>query len=178
MTETLLSLEDEMDKPETEKEGFVIDTPELANWAIRKVKEARQRRDLFTAAAQSQIEQLEEKIHDNEIRCDQETAFLMSALSEYIDKVPAKATKTQKTFLLPEGKMKKKFSAQVMKVQEDTLIQYLAGEEEYIKVVKKPAWSEFKKLLTIIDDKVIRTDTGEIVDGVTVETKPEIFDIE
>ena len=58
--------------------------------------------------------------------------------------------------------MKKKFSAQVMKVQEDTLIQYLAGEEEYIKVVKKPAWSEFKKLLTIIDDKVIRTDTGEI----------------
>lgn len=163
---------------EPEREGFVIDTPELANWAVCKIKEARQRRDLFNSAAKAKIERMEERIKENEARCDRETAFLLMALSRYIDTVPAKVTKTQKTFLLPDGKLKKKFASKTFKADEEKLTEYLKNDEEYIKTIKKPVWGEFKKILADIDGNVVRTDTGEIVEGVIIEDKPESFDIE
>lgn len=161
-----------------ESAGFCIDTPSKANWAVCKIKEARQRRDLFNEAAQNTINQMTQKIQNNNEYCDNETTFLLSALGEYIETVPAKITKTQKTFVLPDGKLKKKFSANVFKPDEEKLLKYLNSEEEYIKVIKKPVWLEFKKLLKEVNGKVIRTDTGEIVESVSVEEKPAYFDIE
>lgn len=167
-----------LDEYENEEYGFVIDTPQKANWAVRKIKEARQRRDLFNSAAQNEIEELQNKIEESGRRCDSETGFLMSALAVYLETVPAKESKTQKTFILPEGKLKKKFASRVFKADEEKLAEFLANDEEYIKVVKKPIWGEFKKLLKEVNGNVIRTDTGEIVEGVIVEERPEVFDIE
>lgn len=169
-------LDDEIEIPE--KEGFVIDTPEKANWAVCKIKDARRRRDLFNMAAMSKIERMNERIRENEERCENETAFLLSALSRYIDTVPAKKTKTQKSFILPDGKLKKKFSSKVFKADEEKLTEYLKDDEDYIKIIKKPLWAEFKKILKDVDGNVVRTDTGEIVEGVSIEEKAESFDIE
>ena len=159
-------------------EGFQIDSVEKANWAVCKIKEARERRNLFNQAAYSKIEQMEQRILRNEGRYSQETAFLISALDRYIETVPAKKTKTQKTFDLPDGRLKKKFASQKLVPDEERLLQYLKNEGEYINIVTKPEWGEFKKLLKEIDGKVIRTDTGEVVDFVRIEEKPESFDVE
>ena len=169
-------VDDEIEIPE--REGFVIDTPEKANWAVCKIKDARNRRDLFNIAAESKIARMNERIRENEERCENETAFLLSALSIYIDMVPAKKTKTQKSFILPDGKLKKKFASSVFKADEAKLTEYLKDDEEYIKTIKKPLWAEFKKILKAVDGNVVRTDTGEIVEGVVIEEKPESFDIE
>ena len=47
----------------------------------------------------------------------------------------------------------------------------------YIKTKETPAWSEFKNNLSIVDGKVIDTNTGEIVDVVKVEEVPGSFDV-
>lgn len=157
---------------------FVIDTPGKANWAVRVIKKARQRRDMFNSAAEDEIMRIKAKMAENEKRCDDETAFLLSALGEYVETVPAKETKTQKTFALPNGKLKKKFVSRSFKPDKDKLLEYLEGEEEYIRVTREPAWGEFKKLLKEVNGAVVRTDTGEIVAGVVIEEKPASFDIE
>lgn len=178
MFEYNVFLDDSEDTEIMEPQGFVIDSVGIANWAVCKIKEARNRRDMFNQAAEEKIEQMSKRIQENNARCDSETAFLLSALGEYIEKVPAKATKTQKTLILPDGKLKKKHPVKVLKPDEEKLLEYLNDEEEYIKITKKPVWSEFKKLLKETDGKVIRMDTGEIIEAVTIEEKPAMFDIE
>lgn len=171
---------DEIDDEETQdsEHAFVIDTPELANWAIRKVKEARRRRDMFNSAAYDTISRMEDKIAENNRKCDGETGMLLFALDRYLDTIPAKESKTQKTFILPEGKLKRKFAKTDFKVDKEKLAAYLADDEEYIKVIREPKWSEFKNILQAVNGNIIRTDTGEIVEGVTIEERPESFDIE
>lgn len=160
------------------EERFTIDTPEKADWAIKVIKEDRARRDLFIQAANFQIEKLEQQISDCTEKCNNETAFLLSELEHYIDIVPAKSTKTQKTFVLPSGKLKKKFSKLDYKVDNEQLLGFLEGDEKFIKIEKKVKWSDFKAKLTIKNNKVVRADTGEIVEGVTLIEKPGTFDIE
>ena len=173
------SFDDEIDEETSSNEHtFVIDKPELANWAIRKVKEARRRRDMFNSAAYDTISRMEEKIAENNRRCDSETGMLLTALDRYLDIVPAKESKTQRTFILPEGKLKKKFARLDFKPDNERLAAYLADDEEYIKVIREPKWSEFKNILQAVNGNIIRTDTGEIVEGVTIEERPESFDIE
>lgn len=177
----ILSIRQEQEEAQAEErdwQGFVIDSPSKANWAVAIIKEARRRRDDFKSAAQDKIQWIQKGMEESDKRCENETAYLLSALGQYIETVPAKKTKTQKVFILPDGKLKKKFPSTVFKADEEKLLKYLEGEEEYIKVTKKPEWGEFKKLLQLVDGKVVRTDTGEIVEGVLLEEKPATFDVE
>ncbi len=47
-------------------------------------------------------------------------------------------------------------------------------------VERKPTlkWGELKKQLTIVDSKVVDTETGEIVQGVSLEAVPSKFIVE
>nr|DAT43470.1 MAG TPA: hypothetical protein [Caudoviricetes sp.] len=49
--------------------------------------------------------------------------------------------------------------------------------DDYIKTTQEPKWGEFKKLLTFQDGNAILTDTGEMVECIPVEEKPDTFDI-
>lgn len=65
------------------------------------------------------------------------------------------------------------------KYDKDELLDYLAAEgmDDYIKTTQEPKWGEFKKLLTFQDGNAILTDTGEMVECIPVEEKPDTFDI-
>lgn len=177
----ILNIRQEQEEAQAEErdwQGFIIDSPSKANWAVAIIKEARRRRDMFEEAAEAEIKRIQKGMEENDKRCENETAYLLSALGQYIETVPAKKTKTQKVFILPDGKLKKKFPSTVFKADEEKLLKYLEGEDEYIKVTKEPKWGEFKKLLQLVNGKVVRTDTGEIVEGVLLEEKPAVFDVE
>lgn len=176
--QNLFEIETIEEIPEEVKEDFVIDTPQKANWAIRVIKEERKRRDIFNETAELEIERLKQQIEKNNKKCDYNTGFLLSNLGEYMETLPTKKSKTLETFTLPEGKLKRKLARLFFEPNEKELVEYLKEEPEYIKVSKKADWAEFKKLLAIKDNKVIRTDTGEILNCITIEEKPATFDIE
>ena len=51
------------------------------------------------------------------------------------------------------------------------------GFDEYVEVTPKAKWGEFKKLVEVVDGKVVDAN-GQIVEGVSVEmTQPE-FEVE
>lgn len=67
-----------------------------------------------------------------------------------------------------------------MKQDDEKLVQFLkdSGQLEFIKTEEKPRWGDFKKRLEIMGGSVVDKETGEIVEGVTVETKPDTFTVD
>lgn len=77
-------------------EAFVIDTPAKANWAIKKIKEARRIRDVYVETANAEIEGYKQKIVEAESRCERETEYLTDALAAFMASgdIPTRTSKT------------------------------------------------------------------------------------
>lgn len=164
---------------EIEKEeniGFVIDSPSKADWAIKKIKDAQERLDLFMIVLEEQKNELKKKENIAKEKYRQETEYLLTLLSEYMENLPCKETKTQKTFEFPSGKIIKKFPKFDFEYDENELLQEYANTD-FVENKPKLKWGELKKTLSIIDGKVVEKETGEIIDYVTIKEIPEKIEI-
>lgn len=160
------------------KEIFCIDSADKANWAIEKIKEERERFSLFEQVAKNKIAQLEQQINEQREKSCQRTGNLLKQLDAFLEIVPAKKTKTQYSFELPAGKLVRKLPKLDYQKDEKSLLEYLTENDPlYVKIDLKILWNDFKKKLTIIDNKAIRIDTGEQVECISIVEKPESFDV-
>lgn len=159
-----------------EQQEFSINSADFANWAIERVKEERARRDLFLEAAQGQIERLQQQIKNASDKCNARTGFLLIKLDEYLESVPAKETKTQKSLELPAGKLVRKLPSIEFVRDNEKLIEALKGTD-FVEMKANLKWAEFKKNLTVVDGLVVHNSTGEAVEGLSVEEKPATFDV-
>lgn len=152
---------------------FIIDTDQKAEWAIRKIAE-------HQAEAQRFIEFYKQQAEIAKKNCENACKNLNYMLKAYFQTVPAKVTKTQATYKLPSGTLKLKFPTPVYKRDEEKLLKYLQahGYDDYIETKISPKWGEFKKQTITQDNVVIDPQTGEVVDGVTVEQGEEKFIVE
>lgn len=164
-------MEDFIMEPETE-ESFVIDNDQLADWAVRKIAEADAELEKMDAWYKTQLQ----IAHD---RHDKEVSFFASRLQKYMDLVPVKDTKTTRKYALPSGELvlskeKQDFSA----VDTDALLGWCQeNDPALVSVVMKPAWADIKKRLTMTDSGVVDQETGMIVEGVELITKPAEFKV-
>lgn len=151
-----------------------------ADWACRKIAEEKAELDRIRELADSQIQKIEEKVAAAERRFQNGTRFLTGKLAEYFETVPHKTTKTKASYRLLSGTLTRKFGGTAMKQDDDKLVQYLkdSGQLEFIKTEEKPRWGDFKKRLEIIGSSAVDKETGEIVEGVIVETKPDTFTVD
>ena len=151
-----------------------------ADWACRKIAEERAELARIRELAEAQIARIEEKLAAAERRCENGTRFLTSKLAEYFETVPHKTTKTKASYRLLSGTLTRKFGGTTMKQDDEKLVQFLknSGQLEFIKTEEKPRWGDFKKRLEIMGGSVVDKETGEIVEGVTVETKPDTFTVD
>lgn len=151
-----------------------------ADWACRKIAEEKAELDRIRELADAQIQKIEEKVAAAERRFQNGTRFLTGKLAEYFETVPHKTTKTKASYRLLSGTLTRKFGGTTMKQDDAQLVQYLkdSGQLEFIKTEEKPRWGEFKKRLEIMGGSAVDKETGEIVEGVTVETKPDTFSVD
>ena len=164
---------------EIERNEWKITDDGAAEWALEKIKEAEQERDRLIDLAELKVCEIIERERKIREQCDSETAFLRGKLAEYFATVPHKSTKTTESYKLLTGTLKIKKGGAVMKPDEERLTEYLFQHfPEYVKVVQKPAWGEYKKRLTITDAGVVDTATGEVVDCIAIEQKPDEFIVE
>ena len=151
-----------------------------ADWACRKIAEEKAELDRIRELADAQIQKIEEKVAAAERRFQNGTRFLTGKLAEYFETVPHKTTKTKASYRLLSGTLTRKFGGTTMKQDDEKLVQLLknSGQLEFIKTEEKPKWGDFKKRLEIMGGSVVDKETGEIVEGVTVETKPDTFTVD
>ena len=174
-----LELEEALELGEEEVNTFTITDDIKADWALKKIAEERKEFERLKAIAEQQMEEIELKIKHLEETTERKTAFLRGCLAQYFETVPHKATKTQETYKLLSGSLVFKLPSQKMVKDDEKLLEYFKQNNmnEYIKTKETPAWAEFKKNLSIVDDKVIDTSTGEVVEVVKVEETAGVFDV-
>lgn len=151
-----------------------------ADWAVRKIAEERAELDRIKALADEQIQRIEEKVAAAEKRFQNGTSFLTGKLAEYFHTVPHKTTKTKHSYRLLSGTLTLKLGGTQLKQNDDALLEYLktSGNDDMIQTVEKPKWGEFKKRLEIMGGSVVDTETGEIVEGVEIISKPDTFTVD
>jgi len=161
---------------ELEQEEFSIADVNVANWAVEKVKEERNRRDMYIEAAKGSIERLQQQINDINEKCNTKTSFLLSSLDAWLESAPAKKAKTQISFELPAGKLVRKLPTTKLMKDEKILIDMLNGTE-FVESKPNLKWAELKKDLTVQGGVVFRKSTGEVMAGIDIEEVAATFDV-
>ena len=152
-----------------------------ADWTIAKIKNLQaelERKKMFVENKKAILAEWYEK---QAKAINNEIAFYMSRLQQYFDSLDTKLLtkgKTQVSYNLPSGKLVKKLEKPELKRDDEALLTWIEqNAPDYIKVKKDVNWAEFKKKLSINGNKVVLTDTGEVVEGITIETKPAEFEV-
>ncbi len=110
---------------------------------------------------------------------DRKVAWAEANLRAYFDIVPAKVTKTQKTYDLPSGKLVLKHQEPKYDTKDEELVPWLkANRPELIKIKESSDWANLKKELKASPDGLrMVTEDGEIVPGITVTPREDKFTV-
>ena len=144
-----------------EEQGFRVTDDAAAKWCVDRMREA-------DAECDKMIEWYDAMIEKAKAKRDAKKERMLAYLREYADIVPMKETKTQYSYPIPGGKMIRKKAHMVYRHDDETVLEALkkSGRGEYIKTVEKLDWAGLKKEIS---------ETGEMIDGVTMEEAPEEF---
>lgn len=189
---------------ETEKEEWKITDASAADWAMETIQEHRQRFAEYEKVVEARKAKLDEQLKEQRDKLENETAFLLFKLDEYLDDstAPARDTKTMRILELPSGRFERKFERPRM-VQDREKLTELLSETEFVSLEPKLAWGDYKKEIEIAgiytntitgeaqvtakEPKgggweltgytVVKKGTDEQVEGVGVELTPASFDL-
>ena len=110
---------------------------------------------------------------------DRKVAWAESNLRAYFDVVPTKASKTQKSYELPSGKLVLKKQEPKYETEDEKLVPWLkANRPELVKIKESSDWANLKKELAVSPDgTAMVTEDGEIVPGITVTQREDKFSV-
>ena len=153
-----------------ETETFQVDDDQKADWALRKIAEADAEFARMHDWYKQQLEAAQQR-HDDRV------AFFTGLLAAYFGRVPVKDTKTMQKYALPSGELVLTKEKSDFKATDPALLLGWCQENDptLVAVELKPAWAEIKKRLQATDAGIVDTETGALVDGVELITKPEAF---
>lgn len=155
-----------------EHDGFHVTDDKAAQWCMQKIREAETDRAMWKAHYEAQMEKVNKA-------ADESIAYFTGKLEEYFATVPHKATKTQESYTLPGGKLVLKQQQPKFETDDDKLVSWLEanGRTGLVKIKKSADWATLKKSLNFVGENAVTVD-GEIVPGVKVEQRPNVFKVE
>jgi len=172
-------------KADSDKSGFVVDNDSKASWCLRKIKKMKEKQEDNKDLADSIIERLREEIRDVEDWLDGENGkiqdnidFLENKLREYAFMLKEEDSDL-KTYSLPFGELKFRKQRPKWKYDEDRLLNFVEHNfAEALKIKKKVSKRDLKRNAEVVGSKAVIKDTGQIIEGVTVERRPEKFKVD
>lgn len=163
-----------------EERRFMVDNDQKADWAARKVAEIESDTERWEKFYKEQIEKVKKA---NDFRAE----YFRRLLKDYFFTVPHKQSKTQSSYQLPSGKLVMKAQGPAYERDDDVVIQWIYENSNtpsaYINTKETLNWSELKKALegedgiSVCDGQVVTPD-GEIVPGIKVVERPNVFKVE
>lgn len=181
--------EGKIEKDQEEKEHFVVDDDNKACWALKQIKKLQNEIGQKKELADSQIYQVKQWLEEETGKRKKNIEYLESLLQEYGYQLKKKDSKL-KTHSLPFGDLKFRKQQPKWKYGDEkdiveSLEQHGFNEESgLIKVDKKAVKKEIKALVKtknspykIKKRRIVNTETGQVIKGVTVADRPEKFEI-
>lgn len=152
---------------------FTVDNDQKAEWAARKIREARQDTQKWTEYYERQLSAIR--------RANEETeAYFAALLADYFETVPHKATKTQESYSLPSCKLVLKAQQPEFNRDEAVLCDYLdkKGRDDLVRITRRADWAALKKTIKVMEDGTCVDADGEVVEGVQAFSRQPEFKVE
>lgn len=146
-----------------------------------EINEAAQKRDASIRFFQNRILAAEKNFEDETKQLQQEITELTCLLEGYYDENPPKRKKSIPFSGGQMGKVKQSpiFSfddGEQLSSGNKKLLEYVKGNApDYLKIKESVDWDKFRKELVIDGDNVIFEGTGEIIDGLNYQLRPDKF---
>lgn len=152
---------------------FTVDNDQKAEWAAKKIREARQDTQKWTEYYERQLSAIRRANEDTE-------AYFAALLADYFETVPHKATKTQESYSLPSCKLVLKAQQPEFNRDEAVLCDYLdkKGRDDLVKITRRADWAALKKTIKVMEDGTCVDADGEVVEGVQAFSRQPEFKIE
>lgn len=169
--------------PETEeeqaplRERFRITDDGQANWAIRKIAQARAQFAEAQCLAGQEMDRVSRWLTEQKRDMERTEAFFTALLREY--SFPRFASDPRlKTIKLPAGKVQVRQQPPEYRRDNQALLNWLKerGMTEFVEVAETPRWAELKRQVQVAAGHVVTAD-GEIVEGVEVIERSPAFKV-
>lgn len=173
------SLNDFLDKQESiDNEGFTINDENKANWALRKIKQMKDTIEKNNALAQAEIDKIEDWRERENEKSQTSIDYFQSLLAQYALEQRERDPKF-KSLNLPNGRIGFRKRQPKWIYDNDKVIETLekANLSDFIRVTKAPSKADIKKAFEVAGDKVVNPDTGEVLEGITVEQQDDNFSV-
>ena len=160
-------------------ERFRITNDSQANWALRKIADARKKLARDQETAKAEIERIQQWLKMSESEAARTEERMTALLHEYYAPQFQTDPKT-KTYKLPSGKVQWRAQQPQFNRDDTALLAFLKSREmtDFIETKETPKWGELKKQIQVVGEHVVIKDgkmEGEIIDGVEVVHRPPTF---
>ena len=167
------------------RERFTVDNDMKAEWCLSKIRNVRKEKDREIAELQRQMQFYKDQIDLVTQKANDDEDFFKSMLFPYFAERQeagfTKETKTQISYKTPSGvlKIKHQNPEYNYKDNQDQTIVWLKKNDlaQFVKVKEEVDWAELKKTVKIVGDGVATKD-GEMIPGIKVTEKDDVFEVE
>lgn len=163
--------------PEDERpEGWHIDSPAAAEWALSKIAEARASAERLIEAANGMIDYYERQIEKAKNDLASNEGYFLGELRLWFDEQPKRELKASWAIDLPSGKLSLAKSARIEFTQNKPKLAgwLVQSAPEYVKMQATADWEKLKKHISVANGLPVLASSGEVVEGLTVtEYEPE-----
>jgi len=164
--------EDAQEAEQEDLEEVIILDDASAVMMIDRIREANEQYDRLESWYKVQLEKAK-AIRDRTI------AWAERSLQGYLGIVPARETKTQKTYDLPGAQLLLKHPQPKYDIDDEVMVPWLKenGMTDYVITTESVAWGELKKTLVKGPTGEYFTEDGEVIQGLTVTQRPDEFKV-
>ena len=171
LKEELINIDEEVEN----KEKFVIENLESANWAFRKLKAIEEREKDIELLANKEIERIQDWQRKEIEATKGSKDFFEGLLMEYYVKQREEDSKFKLS--TPYGKVTSRKQQPKWNYEDGKTIEWLRqNNRELIRIKEEIDKGELKKLYKIHGDKVV-TEDGEIVEGIVIENRDDTINV-
>lgn len=161
-----------------EDDNFVVDDDHKANWALKKIRQLKKKKQKNKEFAEKEINEIKEWLNGENSKLEDSIEHFESLLTKYAMELKDDDDDL-KTKNLPAGKMQFRKQQPKWNYNNDKLLEAVksAGLNELVKVKERVDKRQLKKQVEVAGSKIINAETGEVIDGVEVQERGEKFKI-
>lgn len=174
-----MNLNEFLDRQEqVDNEGFKVDNEQKANWVLRKIKQMQDQIKNNNDLADSEINKIEQWRNEENEKSEQSIEYFQSLLAEYAMKKREENPKF-KSLKLPNGRFGFRKRPDKWVYDDEKLLESLKKSEmnDLIRVKEEVNKRDLRKVLEVVNGKVLNPETGEFIEGVSIEEQGETFNV-
>jgi len=163
---------------------FIIDNDQKANWALRKIRHLKNKKNKNEEFAKTEIKAIQKEIDAVNSWLESENGTLNNDI-EYLEmKLKYYALDLRdddpelKTHKLPFGQLQFRKQRKKWKYEDDKLLEFAEKNiKDTVKIKKQVDKRKLKQKIKVVGDKAVVADTGEVIEGIKVIERGEKFKV-